>query len=247
MAIGEMYDYLPTKTADYDALLDIACTSLDDEGYREILTFLSASKETEAVLLGGDTEFVLTVNWDTITRVQAATIMDLFLDPAKCDFGSKSIRWQHPTDGEVYVVHLLDPKRVDRNDGYSEIKNCHLLVVGKIIGSGGEPIAPYAYSRYWGVSPDTTVDNADILAFDSEFSTSKSKSVIYNCTGGNYPYFCYPAAWGALSVVTVFGLVFTDYLVTVQDFTDAEAYTTSFNVVRFNNLQNGSSISVGWS
>jgi hypothetical protein len=105
----------------------------------------------------------------------------------------------------------------------------------------------FSHKRYWGVSSETSLDSSEIIALSSEFSTSKVKSVTYNCTGGKYPYFCYLASAGALTNVTVGGLAFSDYTETVQNFTNASGNTSSFRVVKFNNLQNGSNIVVSWS
>lgn len=101
--------------------------------------------------------------------------------------------------------------------------------------------------RYWGVSPDATLSNSDILALSQELSSSKGKSITYDCSGGNYFYWCYPASLGLPSGVTVGGLAFSDYTVTVQSLTNASGYTQDYNVVRCNSLQTGAAINVVWS
>lgn len=105
----------------------------------------------------------------------------------------------------------------------------------------------FMQKRYWGVSASTSLDSSGILALSSEFSSSKTKTVTYNATGGRYPYFCYPATLGALTAVTVGGIAFSDYTTSVVSFTNSSGYTENYNVVRFNTLQNGSNIQVSWS
>jgi len=100
--------------------------------------------------------------------------------------------------------------------------------------------------RYWGVSASPTLTTADILAFSGEFSTSKGKSVSYDCTGGRYPYFTYPASFGDPVGVTVGGLAFSDLVITTQSFTNASGYASNYKVIRFGNLQTGSAIAVVW-
>jgi len=114
--------------------------------------------------------------------------------------------------------------------------------------TGGSAARTVAFSpkRYWGVSANATLDDAAILLLSSEFGSSKSKSVSYNCTGGRYFYFCYPSFSGVPANVTVEGLAFSDYTVAVQELTNASGYTQNYNVVRCNNLQTGSAISVVW-
>lgn len=100
--------------------------------------------------------------------------------------------------------------------------------------------------RYWGVSTNTALVDADILALSSEFASSRGKAISYNATGGKYPFYCYPASFGAPANVTVGGLAFTDFTVTAQNFTNASGHTESYNVIRFNNLQTGAAINVVW-
>lgn len=100
--------------------------------------------------------------------------------------------------------------------------------------------------RYWGVSPNTTLTNSEIIALSSEFSTSKTKDVTYNATGGNYVYYAYPSSFGNLSAVKVGGLSFSDYTTTVINFTNASGYSSSYNLIRINNIQTGSNIQVHW-
>jgi galactitol-specific phosphotransferase system IIB component len=106
-----------------------------------------------------------------------------------------------------------------------------------------EPLA------YWGVSSLTALDNAEVLALaSSDFSYGTSLSnVVYDCTGGAYPYYVYPASFGLLSNVTVGGLSFSDYETTVLSLTNTQGFTQSYNVVRFNGLQTGNSLRVNWS
>jgi hypothetical protein len=105
----------------------------------------------------------------------------------------------------------------------------------------------FEYSRYWGVSPNASLTNAQVLALASELSGARGKSITYNATGGNYPYYCYPAAWGLPSAVTVGGLAFSAYTVTTQSVTNASGYTASYYVIRFNSLQSGAAIATVWS
>jgi hypothetical protein len=101
--------------------------------------------------------------------------------------------------------------------------------------------------RYWGASALTSLTSSDILALGgSEFATDFNKSVSYDCTGGKYPYFCYPASFGTPASVTVGGLPFSDFSVTAQSFTNASGHSESYNVIRFNGIQTGAAINVHW-
>jgi len=97
--------------------------------------------------------------------------------------------------------------------------------------------------RYWGTSANTSLNDAEIIALSSEFSTSRGQSRNFNCSGGKYFYFAYPAFWGSASF-TVGGLAFSDMNLTTRSFVNASGYSESYNIYRCNNIQTGSSINV---
>lgn len=98
--------------------------------------------------------------------------------------------------------------------------------------------------RYWGVSENTSLNDAQIIALSSEFSTSRVQTRTFDCTGGKYFYFAFPSSFGTPSF-TVNGLSFSDVNLTTQNFTNSSGYTESYYVYRCNNLQNSNSILVG--
>lgn len=101
--------------------------------------------------------------------------------------------------------------------------------------------------RYWGTSNLSTLADSDVLTLANELTTSRAKTITYDATGGKYIYYCYPTSFGSLTSVTVGGLSFSDYTVVTRSFTNQLGYSTSYNIVRFNNLQTGSAIQVVWS
>ena len=101
--------------------------------------------------------------------------------------------------------------------------------------------------RYWGPWPTSSPSNSDILTLSQELATSRAKAITYDCTGGRFPIYSWPVAFGALSNVTVGGLAFSDYTVTTTSFTNASGNTQSYYVFRFNGIQTGASINVVFS
>jgi hypothetical protein len=118
---------------------------------------------------------------------------------------------------------------------------------GSTSDSGTASLA-FQQKRYWGTSNLTSLTDSQIIALSggSELSTTKNKSVSYDASGGKYPYYCFPASFGTLGAVTVNGLSFSDYTVTSKTFVNASGYSSTYSIVRFNSIQNGSSISVTW-
>jgi len=104
----------------------------------------------------------------------------------------------------------------------------------------------FSLKRYWGASALTSLSDADIRAMSQEFAGSEPKTVIYNCSGGKYPYYIYPASWGVPVTVLVGGFFYSDYSVTTRNFTNASGHTEPFNIIKFNGIQTASILNVVW-
>lgn len=117
---------------------------------------------------------------------------------------------------------------------------------GKTTAHGSTSVT-FQRKAYWGASASPTLDNAAVLALSQAFATSRAKSVTYDCSGGKYPFYCYPASFGALSAVAVGGLAFSDYSQEILSLTNASGHTEDYLVTRFNGIQFGASIGVSWS
>lgn len=96
--------------------------------------------------------------------------------------------------------------------------------------------------RYWGTNANTSLDSTAILALSGELSTSKTKSWSQN-GNGQYIYYVYPASFGT-ATFTVNGLLSTSWTLSVQSHTNASGYSSSYNVYRTNNVQNGTGIQI---
>ena len=101
----------------------------------------------------------------------------------------------------------------------------------------------FMYKRYWGTSSSTSLNNSQILALSSEFSSSRVQTRTFDCTGGTYFYIVYPASWGT-ATFKVGGLAFSDMILTTQTITNAVGASVLVNVYRVNNIQTGSAINV---
>ena len=114
----------------------------------------------------------------------------------------------------------------------------------------GSTALTFYWKRYWGATatPLASLTSANINALaGSEFSATHTKSgVVYDCTGGKYPTFAYPTAWGLLTAVKVGGLSFTDYSYRTISHTNASGGVANYYLYQFNGIQSGSAISVDW-
>ena len=101
----------------------------------------------------------------------------------------------------------------------------------------------FNYRRYWGVSANPTLADAEILAMSSEFSSSRSQTRTFNCSGGRYFYLVWPASWGTGSF-NVGGLAFSDLHQVTRDMVNSAGATVPVLITRCNILQNGTAIQV---
>jgi hypothetical protein len=101
----------------------------------------------------------------------------------------------------------------------------------------GNTSISFSNKRYWGVSNQSTLNDAQIIALNGEFASSRSQSRTLTAAA-EYVYFAYPAAWGA-ATFTVNGLPNTAWTLTVISFTNASGYASSYNLYRSDNLLTG--------
>ena len=104
----------------------------------------------------------------------------------------------------------------------------------------------WSLKRYWGVSTLTELTDAEIKAMSSEFATSRTKTITYNCTGGKYFYIAYPSSFGDMSNTKVNGLAWNDWVLVKRDFINDFNVTIPFNIYRSYNLLNGDAVPVIW-
>lgn len=103
--------------------------------------------------------------------------------------------------------------------------------------ANGSTSVLFRHKRYWGNSTNTSLTDGQIIALNSEFSTTRVQSRTVS-PSGEYVYFAYPAAWG-LASFTVNGLLNTDWTLVARSFVNASGYTETYNIYRSNNLLTG--------
>ena len=98
---------------------------------------------------------------------------------------------------------------------------------------------------YWGVSTLETLTDSNIIALNSQFSTSRIQSRTLDASGGKYLYFIMPTSFGCnTSKFKIGGLFNSDWQVTTRSFVNASGYAESYMIFRSTNIQTGSAIAV---
>lgn len=165
---------------------------------------------------------------------------------------SGTVTGQTLTDSVDGVIALGDPV-ADRSASQGGVDSTRTFTLSASnAGAPGGPDTKTAtasvaiQSRFYtgpaaGTSPSDTALRALPI---NGFATTRARTVTYDCTGGRYPCYAWPAALGTLSSVKVGGLSFSDFTVTTRDVVNAQGAPVSMNILVFNTLQNGAAIEV---
>lgn len=96
---------------------------------------------------------------------------------------------------------------------------------------------------YSGVSVNPRPTLAEITAGAPTLASSRARTLTFNCTGGRYFWFAYPARFGA-GTFKVGGLSYTDAAAQTVSVTNTAGYTEDYLVHASNVIQFGASISL---
>ena len=101
----------------------------------------------------------------------------------------------------------------------------------------------FMQKRWWGVTSSDTLSDVTTLG-SNEFANSYRQTRTFDCSGGKYIYFAYPASWGKAGGFTVGGLAMGFKDMGTISHTNASGYTDDFQVYRIPDQQYGSSVTV---
>lgn len=108
--------------------------------------------------------------------------------------------------------------------------------------ASGSTSVLFRHKRYWGVSSNTSLSNANILALSSELASNRTQSRTFNCSN-QYIYFVWPTSFGN-PIFNVNGLTNDAWVKTTISFTNSQGNTSSFDVYRSQYAQNGTGITI---
>ena len=99
---------------------------------------------------------------------------------------------------------------------------------------------------YWGVTPSTAPTNVEIGNASNQLSNTKTRSITYDCTGGNRYWIAYPSRLGDMTNIRVNNMPNNAFVRQVISFTNQHGYTEDYTVYTSINLVYGSNIPVQW-
>lgn len=99
---------------------------------------------------------------------------------------------------------------------------------------------------YWGATSNPNPTNAEILASNKELSNSKSKSVVYDCSGGKRYFIAYPKRLGSVTL-SVNGFPNNNFTQIQRAFANEFGYIEDYFICYGNTIVFGSDIPAVWS
>lgn len=98
----------------------------------------------------------------------------------------------------------------------------------------------FKYKKYWGTSTSASLTSSQVIALArSTWADSKAMgATTFDCTGGKYVYYVIPSSLGTPEF-WVGGLKNTDVVTTRATVTNASGGSTTYSIMRLNNIQTG--------
>ena len=99
---------------------------------------------------------------------------------------------------------------------------------------------------YWGATSNPNPTNAEILASNKQLSNSKSKSIVYDCSGGKRYFIAYPKRLGSV-ILSVNGFPNNNFTQIQRAFANEFGYIEDYFICYGNTIVFGSDIPAVWS
>jgi hypothetical protein len=97
--------------------------------------------------------------------------------------------------------------------------------------------------RFWGVSPEDTLTDAEVLALDSDLIAGRTMTRTFDATGGNYFYVALPSSYG-IPTFRVGGFNYSNVVIETRNVENQFGETIEYNIMRSGLIQTGSAIIV---
>jgi len=128
-----MFNYLPTKIADYTAttLTVTPQQTMTESGERRQIVHEFDDGSVDVVGVSDQSYFTVTLQWTYLPDADCSTILDFWHDTMKANGRKRTFYWQHPTDTKTYVVRFMSPLSKTYTQGMLQgINSCTLRVEG---------------------------------------------------------------------------------------------------------------------
>lgn len=179
---------------------------------------------------GNATQFNYRVNTVFVHTVNAAS-------PASFTFSLSNVTASFTTAGRVYYG-----AGTQKPDNFGNFVD-PAIAAGSILTSNTLTFTPQ-YKRYWGISASATISDAEIIALNSELSTTRVQTRNDFQPVNQYIYIVYPEAFG-LATIKFNGYISTSaWELTTRSFVNANSFSASYHIYRTKYTQNSPDIDI---
>lgn len=97
----------------------------------------------------------------------------------------------------------------------------------------------FRLKKYYGISSHETLTNEEILSLSSSWAARAQSSTVFDCTGGQYPYYILPTSMVNEIQFWIGGLRNSDWIEEVREVTNVFGHKESYTIFRLNSIQTG--------
>lgn len=197
---------------------------------------------------GASVDVAMTLNWSqndagTATQFQYRTtsgaVLTTITGNSPTPFSYNIARLETPAIFTGRATYDAGPQKYDNMGDASGT----LIAAGTKTASNSITITP-RYKRYWGLSTNPNITDAEILALDSELATSRTQVRNNFVPVNQYIYIVYPVSFG-LATIKFNGYISTSaWRVNTRNFVNANTYPALYYVYRTEYTQNAADIDI---
>jgi hypothetical protein len=113
--------------------------------------------------------------------------------------------------------------------------------LGSTVSGTAAATLQFMGARYWGVSPQESLTDSELLALDSDLTANRAQSRLFT-PAGKYIYFAWPATLGLAAGFLFNGLPNSAWVLTTRDVVNSSGAVISYHIYRSEYVQNGENI-----
>lgn len=130
-----------------------------------------------------------------------------------------------------------------KTDNFGDPSPVGAIPAGTKTTSNSISVVP-RHKRYWGLSANPDITDAEILQLNSELATARAQTRNDFNPAAEYIYIVYPASFGAATIKFNGYIATSSWQLTIRNFVNANGYTESYRIYRTQYTQNSPDIDI---
>lgn len=221
------------------------CEDTGEIFHREVCYGASASITDRVKAIENEVfKLVVTVSGNTINKTFGET-------------ASGNVTWTVKRDGKVVTPTKVTVDGVQQSNlnsyaisGVTTATTKHVIIYYNEQQYAFDIKVNFYHKKFYGTMTTSNANNltaADVSGMTGSLATNATFSnIVFNCTGGKYPYIIIPTSVlaGKTPVLTINGLTNTDWTATTKDLTISPDSSINYTIIVLNNIQYSSEVKI---